>query len=218
MELRAIKSDEMRANGEEDPVVEGYGILYDSEIELFPKFFEKIGRGAFTKSLNKREVIKSYFNHDSDKVLSTTGSDPALTLREDERGVFFSSPIPPTSYGNDLKINLKRKNVAGSSFAFTVDKQDWEERKEDGSIHRTILEGTIYEIGPVTDPAYVQTGATLKSTKDEFEKRQREFRAAITTTTATPTDNNDNQRNENILKLEMLKLNLEKETLQCLLI
>jgi uncharacterized protein len=212
IELRANRVKEIRATGETDnQAVEGYGIVYDEEIELFPGFFEKIARGAFKRSALKADVIKSYFNHDSASVLSTTQSTPPLSLRDDDKGLYYISPIPPTTYGEDLKINLKRNNVSGSSFAFTVTDEDWEERK-DGTIHRNIKEGEIYEIGPVTDPAYVQTGASLHSTKEMYESRKKGGGVGVTTT-EEPTPPPKSKKSENVLNYEMLKLNLEKEIL-----
>jgi HK97 family phage prohead protease len=207
MEIRAINIDEVKIGKvDEFPVVEGYGIVYDQEVELLPGFFEKVSRKAFTKSLAKRDVIKSYFNHDSEKVLSTTNSNPPLTFRDDEKGLYYISPIPPTTYGEDLKINLQRKNVSGSSFAFIVSDEDWEERK-DGTIHRNIREGEIFEIGPVTDPAYVQTGAALRTTKELYESRKR-----TTEETVNVEKIKKNKIDEDNLAFQTLKLNLEKET------
>jgi len=212
IELRANLIKEVRSSGETDnPAVEGYGIVYDKEIELFPGFFENIRKGAFRKSIASKGPIKSYFNHDSARVLSTTESNPPLSLRDDDTGLYYISPIPPTTYGDDLKVNLQRNNVSGSSFAFTVDDEDWEERS-DGTIHRNIKEGTIYEIGPVTDPAYVQTSATLHSTKEIYESRKKttdETAAAI----LAEAQKKELKSKTDILNLEMLKLNLEKELL-----
>lgn len=172
-EFRTVRVDSVQVRSDEDKnVVEGYGIVYDQRTEIFPGFYETIKQGAFTESLSKRE-IKSFFNHDGGLVLSTTKSDPALVLREDTKGVYYESPIPPTSYGEDLKVNLQRGNVKGSSFAFMVSEEGdtWTE-EEDGSIHRVITKGEVFEIGPVTDPAYIQTDANLRSTKNLFEEVQ----------------------------------------------
>lgn len=162
-EVRAMAS-EARATGDDgEKKVSGMGIVYDTWTELFPGFRERINRGA----VKNAPMVKSYFNHDPGAVLSTLDSDPPLVLRETDAGLEYISPIPPTSYGKDLEVNLARKNVRGSSFAFGVPKNGdrmWED--ENGVMHREINSLTLYEIGPVTDPAYITTSASLRSAKE----------------------------------------------------
>lgn len=166
-EIRAIVTEARAAGEGDDKKVEGLGIIYDQWVELWPRYREKILRGAVTL----KGVIRSYFNHDPSHVLSTTESAPALVLKDGEDGLRYSSPIPPTSYGKDLEVNLERGNVKGSSFSFDVPKRGdkWSE-DEDGVIHREIMKLNLYEIGPVTDPAFVQTTAALRSAQDAVEE------------------------------------------------
>jgi len=155
-----IKKVEMRKVGEEgkeeQKFVDGVGIVYDTEVEIWPGYMEKIRKGAFGETLRSGEEVKSYFNHNPNFVLATTESDPALELKDTDAGLEFSAPIPPTTYGEDLSINLERKNVRGASFSFTVE-EDVLVIDEDDIYHREIVSGTLYEIGPVTNPAYSQT-------------------------------------------------------------
>lgn len=174
-EIRAITT-EIRAVGDdsESRKVSGLGIVYDKWVELWPGFREKILKGA----AKKVDVVKSYFNHDPNNVLSTEESDPPLVLRETEKGIEYESPIPPTTYGKDLEINLTRKNVKGSSFAFSIPKGGdkwWED--DNGVVHREIRKLVYSEIGPVTDPAYVQTSAAVRSARDAVN----EYRSRLET-------------------------------------
>lgn len=180
-DVRFLESDEIeiRAVGEgEDKqrFVEGLGIVYNRETEIWPGFFETIAPGAFDRSVTGKGEIRSYFNHNPSMVLSTTKSKPRLHLEETERGLRFKSPIPPTSYGNDLRVNLERKNVRGASFSFTAD-ADGETYKvdEQGAIHRTVTKGKMYEIGPVTNPAYPTARVGMR----DAETAARDARAAI---------------------------------------
>jgi HK97 family phage prohead protease len=171
MEYRTIQSEVRSADGAE-PTVDGIGIVYDKEVEIFPGFREVIRKGAF--KVDPKREIKSFFNHDPKYVLSTTRSDPALVLEETDKGLRFVSPIPPTSYGNDLVINLKRGNVRGASFTFTID-EDGQKITEDknGVWHREITKGTLYEIGPVTDPMYPTSKSKLRSKEDILAEYRR---------------------------------------------
>lgn len=161
---RAIIRTEVRSAGEGDDVrAVGLGVVYDRWEELWPGYRERILPGAVKLADN----VKSYFNHDPNMVLSTTESDPPLKVRETDDGFEYDSPIPPTSYGRDLAVNLERRNVKGSSFTFSVPRggdKVWED--EDGVFHREISELILYEIGPVTDPAFVSTTADVRSSRE----------------------------------------------------
>lgn len=150
---------EIRSSGE-DRAVSGLGIVYDQWTEIWPGYKERISKGAVTKAAE----VKSFINHDPDKVLSTTNSNPALKLSETESGLEYVSPIPPTSYGEDLAINLERGNIRGSSFTFEVPEDGQKvTQDEDGTFFRDITKLMLYEVGPVTNPAYIQTTAHKRS-------------------------------------------------------
>ena len=180
-----IEEIELREDDEANAAVEGIGIVYDREQEIWPGYFETIRSGAFDKSLNGDREIKSFFNHNANFVLSTTRSKPRarLVLTDTEKGLRFRSPIPDTSYGRDLRENLSRGNVRGASFSFTVARDgDIVTIDEKNNYHREITKGTLYEIGPVTNPAYKSTKVGLRTAEDAFneckEKHEAETREA----------------------------------------
>ena len=151
-------------NGKEQVFVEGMGIVYNSRTEIFPGFFETIMPGSFSESLSNYRTVKSFINHKPGEVLSTIRSEPPLEILDGDNYLEFSSPIPPTTYGNDLIINLERGNIKGASFSFSITENgDFYKKLPDGSIHRTITEAEIYEVGPVTNPAYEQTEVNLRN-------------------------------------------------------
>lgn len=173
LEFRTVTAEIRQKDKEEGEPrgVAGLGLVYDRETELWPGYKETIQKDAFKESLEKERdrPIKSYFNHNPNFVLATTESDPPLTAKNTDEGVFYNAEIPDTSYGRDLEENLKRKNVQGSSFAFAVDEdKTWED--DDGVFHREIIKGEIYELGPVTDPAYIEAPASLRSAGEVYKE------------------------------------------------
>lgn len=173
LELRHMTA-EVRSEGEgEDKKVAGVGVVYDRWVEIWPGFMERVKKDA----VEFAGEVKSFFNHNPEKVLSALDSDPPLKLRKTDKGLEYVSPIPPTSYGKDLEVNLERKNVKGSSFAFEVtDSKTWNEEKNDERVYyRDIKKLVLHEIGPVTNPAYIQTSAALRSAEDTYK----EFLAAM---------------------------------------
>lgn len=177
IETRNINSQiETRYKGEDEEkqrFVTGMGAVYNQETEIFPWLREQIRPGAFADSLNDGHEIKSYFNHDADRVLATTLSNPALEIEDTADGLRFTAPIPPTTYGGDLEINLDRGNVRGASFAFRVVEDIITEDHDSDMIYREITKAEIYELGPVTNPAY--PGATVEGrSKDDIAEEVRE--------------------------------------------
>jgi HK97 family phage prohead protease len=150
--------------------VDGIGIVYNSITEIVPGFYESIEPGAFSESLSDYRTVKSFINHNPTKILATTRSQPQLEIFDGDNFLEFSSPIPPTTYGDDLIVNLKRGNINGASFAFMIKENgDRYKKLSDGSLHRTIVSAEIYEVGPVTNPAYEQTEVSLRN-KDFFNQ------------------------------------------------
>jgi len=183
IEMRMVDHDtaiETRQDGDGQPHrAIGYGVVYGRETEIFPGLIESVRAGAFEKALADNREIKAFFNHDPSMVLATTRSDPALKITDNKTGVKYDAPIPPTTYGSDLIVNLERGNVRGSSFSFIVSKQGdvWTEKK--GVLYREIIEADLLELGPVTNPAYEQTSAALRSAESVYKEAREALITAV---------------------------------------
>ena len=177
-----IKSKiEKRKDGKE--VVVGHASIYDSRSENLGGFYEYIAKGAFTDELIVKSDVRALINHNPDKVLarSTSGT---LKLQADSKGLRYEFPIPETSYGKDLAINLKNGNITQSSFAFTVKEDDWT-TDDDGNDIRTINTiDRLFDISAVTYPAYsesssdlvvAQRGLTIYKEKKEIQKEENDL-------------------------------------------
>lgn len=154
---------EIRADLDGDtPTIEGYAAVFNSETELWRDSFEQIAPGAFENVLKSRSNdTVALYNHDSNLILGRR-SAKTLELSEDKKGLRYKISLPNTSTGNDLKESVKRGDVKGSSFGFTVKAEEWREDK--GKMHRTITEiGQLFDVGPVTFPAYSDTTVAARS-------------------------------------------------------
>ena len=126
-------------------------------------FREEILPGAFDKILNRqraRQDVVALFNHDSNIVLGRTSSG-TLELSSDEKGLRYVV-TPPVSRADVLEL-IQRRDVRGSSFAFTVDPKNESFRQgDDGKAVRQIREVSgLYDVGPVLVPAYPATSASV---------------------------------------------------------
>jgi HK97 family phage prohead protease len=139
----------------------GHFLVFNQETELWKNYFEKIDPGALDDVLN--DDVRVLFNHDSNMILARTTAKTAK-ISKDEKGGIAEWTFPETTYGKDLIVSIKRGDITGMSFGFTVDKQSWEEDKETGKVVRTILKlRRLYDVSPVTFPAYQQTDVALRA-------------------------------------------------------
>lgn len=160
-ELRADTTIETRDNDEGSPVIRGHAAVFDSRSEDLGGFFENVARGAFRKALDRGGEVKALFNHDPNIVLGNTRNN-TLDMREDPKGLHYYATPPKTQAAEDVRELIRSGYVTQSSFAFTVERDRWEEN-EDGEVIRTILEvRDLFDVSPVTYPAYLSADTSAR--------------------------------------------------------
>ena len=149
MEKRLFNIETRMEEGETMNVV-GHASVYNTMSEDLGGFREIIAPGAFDNVLEND--VRALINHDGNLILARTTSG-TLKLSTDEKGLKYEFDMPETSYGKDLAISMKRGDVTQSSFAFTVENDNWETK--DGMDVRTITKvKRLFDVSPVTYPAY----------------------------------------------------------------
>ena len=145
---------ETRASGQ--TAIVGYAAVYNRlSLDLGGGLREVILPGAFDKVLQRqrgRQDVVAVFNHDINIVLGRTSSG-TLELSSDDKGLKYSV-TPPTTRADIVEL-INRRDVKGSSFAFTVSK-DGESFTSDaaGAIRNVREVSGLYDVGPVVNPAY----------------------------------------------------------------
>lgn len=152
---------ESRADGR--AAIIGYAAVYNRLSLDLGGFKEEILPGAFERVLGRqrgKQDVVALFNHDSNIVLGRTSSG-TLELSSDDKGLRYVV-TPPVSRADVLEL-ISRRDVRGSSFAFTVDKAGESFRPgDDGKAVRQIREVSgLYDVGPVLVPAYPSTSASV---------------------------------------------------------
>ena len=150
--------------------ITGRAVVYDSWAQIGPDswgWMERFAPGSLTDSLRDGSNIYATFNHDADNLLGRVSNE---TLRMTDTAAALMVEIDPnldTDIGRQVLAFVKRQDVRGMSFAFSVHDYKLEEAKSKTDMDRvTITRATIYELGPVTNPAYSQTSAHLRSQID----------------------------------------------------
>ncbi len=96
----------------------GYAALFNQDAHIDGAFVELIRRGAFSESLKNRDIL-CLVDHDPARLLGRTSSG-TLTLREDEKGLYYELALPDTQEARDVYALAQRGDLGGMSFGFTV--------------------------------------------------------------------------------------------------
>lgn len=144
----------------------GYAARYQSTSNDLGGFREVLAPGAFDKVLSRRskpDVILTY-NHNADLLLARTSSG-TLSLASDEKGLRFSADAPDTQLARDLATLIRRGDLTGASFAFTVSPSAEAWTTDDrGQAIRTIREvQELYDVSIVATPAYSSASVGVRS-------------------------------------------------------
>jgi len=149
----------METEGTEQPKIVGYAAVFNQLSEDLGGFREKIAPGAFRKTIQEAD-IRALWNHDSNYVLGRNKSG-TLKLEEDNHGLRIEITPPNTTWARDLITSIKRGDVDQMSFGFRAIKDRWE--VDDGQNIRTLLEVSLFDVSPVTYPAYSQTAVSTRA-------------------------------------------------------
>lgn len=167
----------------------GYASVFDQWTTLYEDdsllWREVVRRGAFAAAIAERQDVRSLFNHDRNFVLGRTTSG-TLSLRETDRGLHQETLLADTQLVRDMVLTpIQRGDITGMSFGFTprnkgtgqntnesgdgktVIKRGGERitiREENSRIvyERELLSADLFDVSPVTYPAYPGTSVGLR--------------------------------------------------------
>lgn len=152
-EIRAVDADGVKH-------LVGHAAVFNSLSQELWGFREKIAPGAFKRTIDEGADVRALLNHDPNYVLGRTVAK-TLVLSEDDRGLRVDITPPNTQWAKDLIETVSRGDISQMSFGFIVRKEQWEEN-EDQNI-RTLLDVDLFDVSPVTFPAYPATDIQARS-------------------------------------------------------
>lgn len=183
---------EVRLDGAgEKKQIAGYAAVFNAEAQIMPGFREIVRSGAFKKTLRESD-IRALLNHDPNFVLGRKQAG-TLKLWEDEKGLGYRIDPPATSYADDLLVSIARGDISQSSFGFRVVKDRWTEDVEKKTVLRELLEVKLFDVSPVTFPAYSQTEVHVRALVESLLLKAE-----------TPTEIDDEERRAMRAALELL--------------
>lgn len=170
-ERRNFTATELRAVSDDKGVrhITGYAAVFNSLSEDLGGFREKIAPGAFARAI-KDDDVRALWNHNSDCVLGRTKSG-TLRLSEDEHGLKIECDPPDAQWVRDLMASIDRGDIDQMSFGFIVRRYpdgsrgaQWVE--ENGEDIRILTDVELFDVSPVTFPAYPDTEVGLRSLEE----------------------------------------------------
>ena len=150
-----LRTAEVRAAGDDTLVVEGYASNFDVEYDL-GYFKETVARGAFDDVLN--DDVRFLLNHTGAPLARTTNGTLELTV--DETGLRYRAALADTQDGRDLYKLIKRGDITQSSFAFTIDSDEWSKDRSTRTINKI---GRLLDVSSVTYPASPTTTVAARN-------------------------------------------------------
>jgi hypothetical protein len=174
-EKRTLPLDEIRIFEQEEQKgleIIGHAAVFDSWSEtiggIFP-FREKVRRGAFSESI-KKDDIRALFNHSADYVLGRNKAG-TLELIEDDKGLLVKIKPPDTQWAKDLITSIRRGDIDQMSFGFITEDEDW--TSENGIDVRELRKVKLFDVSPVTFPAYTATDVGIRGMESYKEYRSK---------------------------------------------
>lgn len=135
-------------------ILEGYAVVFDTPAKV-GDFEEIILRDALR--FTDLSDVALFYNHDINRI-PLARTPQTLKLEIDDHGLKFIAELPATEEGKAIYESVKRGDLRGCSFAFTVEKDIWVKNQR---IIRRI--GKIYECSIVPYPAYTDTTIEARS-------------------------------------------------------
>jgi len=149
-----------------------------TEYQLWEGAVERIAEGAFDEALSQGQDVVALFNHDPNIVLGRTPD--TLKLRASKQGLHYEVDPPDTQAARDLLTSIRRGDIRGSSFAFQAKEVEW--RSEGETDIRVVQKANLFDVSPVTYPAYAATSTGVRADeRKRLEDERDEYRNRVET-------------------------------------
>ena len=167
IELRTEQEDERVA------YIEGYPIVFNQETDM-GEWREVIDPGTVSDDKMLRDVALMV-GHDFGSIplahSRRNNGSGTMQLTAADEGVFMRAAldVEGNPKAKEAYSAVKRGDLSGMSFAFTVSKERWEDLDTDRPLRRILSFGRIFEVSLVAFPAYPGTSVQAASEGDALE-------------------------------------------------
>lgn len=166
-----IEARNVEGSAELPPISGMAAVYYDpanadqTQYSLAPQVVERLPPGLFDATIAGDSEILALANHDPGEFLGRRSSG-TLKVSLTSRGLHYEVQTPPTRAGRDAVSLIQRRDMNGSSFSMWRPKGTWSHEMQ-GTERRYVRTvdsiESIVDLGPVLQPAYSGTSATIGS-------------------------------------------------------
>ena len=156
------RTDETHGN-----VIEGIPIVYDAETDIGGMWKEIVDRGALDQADLKD--VRFLVNHDVDSIPlarsrnNNENSTMQMTVEPDGLHIRVDLDTEGNPRAKELYSAVKRQDISGMSFMFSVKADSWEDLDSDYPTRHITALDKVFEVSAVTFPAYEQTSINARS-------------------------------------------------------
>jgi len=149
--------------------ITGLAAVYDSRTNIGNFFYEVIERGAFDET-DLTDVL-FFVNHDLSKIplarSRRNNGNSSMTLKVDERGLNIETnlDVENNADARSLTSAIKRGDITGMSFLFSVKEDAWEELDAKIPTRRIKKIARVREVSAVNFPAYDATEISARENR-----------------------------------------------------
>lgn len=187
---------EIRANNDEKngDHITGRPVVYNSKTDL--GYFDEVIKAGALDEANLKDV-RFLVNHNTDMIPlarsrnNNENSTMQLEADKDGMGIRVNLDTENNSEARNLYSAIKRGDITGMSFMFTIDDEEWDDLETDHPTRTIRKIGQVFEVSAVTFPAYEATEisardkealesakATLDSVKRSLDSEKLELEKA----------------------------------------
>ena len=145
--------------GTESGKLVGVAVAYGTRSQDLGGFVEIIEPGAFSKHLVTNPDVRCLYEHDKKDLLGRTTSG-TLRLSDSQQELAVEIDPPATRAGADCVELVKRGDLSGMSFGFSVVKDHWDMKAKPPV--RSVIEARLHEVTITSNPAYLTSAIALR--------------------------------------------------------
>lgn len=181
-ELRQFQF-EVRADQNEDhgDFLTGTPIVFGQKTDL--GFWDEIiDRNALDNTDLKD--VRFLVNHNTDMIPlarsrnNNANSTMQMSVTEEGMNIRVDLDTENNSDSKALYSAVKRGDISGMSFMFSVDKDKWDDVESDHPTRTILSIGKVLEVSAVTFPAYAQTSIQARGLSDALESAKESLESA----------------------------------------
>ena len=181
-ELRQFQF-EVRADQNEDhgDFLTGTPIVFGQKTDL--GFWDEIiDRNALDNTDLKD--VRFLVNHNTDMIPlarsrnNNANSTMQMSVTEEGMNIRVDLDTENNSDAKALYSAVKRGDISGMSFMFSVDKDKWDDVESDHPTRTILSIGKVLEVSAVTFPAYAQTSIQARGLSDALESAKESLESA----------------------------------------